>query len=153
MSSTFAIHQLCSSFPPPPCYCAVLLLTVFALQKIRTELKGLYQTMFSDPYIILLFPFFWASNWFYTYQLNCYQLFMFNTRTRSFTGLWYWLAQIVGAIAFGWFLDLNRLNRRNRAIAGWGVLFLIVNAVVSVPVHTAQPVVLVGNGFSVGRWG
>lgn len=123
------------------CYCAVL-------TALRTELKGLYETMFSDPYIILLFPFFWASNFFYTYQLNCYQLFMFNTRTRSFTGLWYWLAQIVGAIAFGWFLDLNRLNRRNRAIAGWGVLFLIVNAVVSVPVHTSRSGV--GNRF---QWG
>ena len=102
--------------------------------------------MFSDPYIILLFPFFWASNWFYTYQLNCYQLFMFNTRTRSFTGLWYWLAQIIGAIIFGWFLDFKGLTRRNRAIAGWGVLFVIVNAVVSVPYRMAQPIALVGNG-------
>ncbi|KAI5818130.1 major facilitator superfamily domain-containing protein [Pyronema omphalodes] len=104
------------------------------VQRIRhpsalEEFKGLYQTLFSDPYIILLFPFFWASNWFYTYQMNAYNLFMFNTRTRSFTGLWYWLAQIIGSISFGAFLDSKKLTRRNRAIAGWVILFVIVNVV------------------------
>ncbi|KAF8252201.1 MFS general substrate transporter [Wilcoxina mikolae CBS 423.85] len=94
-----------------------------------SELKGLYETLFSDPYIILLFPFFWASNWFYTYQQNAYNLYMFNTRSRSFTGLWYWLAQIISALLFGWFLDHKKLTRRHRAIAGWGILFIIVNVV------------------------
>jgi hypothetical protein len=96
-----------------------------------SEFKGLYRTLYTDPYILMLFPFFWASNWFYTYQQNAYNLYMFNTRSRSFTGLWYWLAQIVASLLFGWFLDNKRLTRRNRAIAGWVVLFLIVNAVVS----------------------
>jgi hypothetical protein len=95
-----------------------------------SEMKGLYQTLFSDPHIIFLFPFFWASNYFYTYQQNAYNLYMFNTRSRSFTDLWYWLAQIIGALFFGWFLDNKRMSRRNRAIAGWVLLFLIVNAVV-----------------------
>jgi len=94
-----------------------------------SEMKGLYQTLFSDPHIILLFPFFWASNYFYTYQQNAYNLYMFNTRSRSFTGLWYWLAQIIGSLFFGWFLDNQRMSRKNRAIAGWVLLFLVVNAV------------------------
>ncbi|KAA8904795.1 major facilitator superfamily domain-containing protein [Sphaerosporella brunnea] len=96
---------------------------------ILSEFKGLYETVLSDPYILLLFPFFWASNWFYTYQQNAYNLYMFNTRTRSFTGLWYWLAQIVASILFGLFLDNKKLSRRNRALAGWIVLFLIVNSI------------------------
>lgn len=91
-----------------------------------SEIKGLYETFISDPYIVLLFPLFWASNWFYTYQFNGYNLFLFNTRGRSFSNLWYWLAQIFGAISFGFFLDSQRLSRRNRAIVGWGVLFGIV---------------------------
>jgi hypothetical protein len=54
---------------------------------------------------------------------------MFNTRTRSFTGLWYWCSQILGSLAFGAFLDNKRWPRRRRAMAGWGVLFVILNAV------------------------
>lgn len=34
------------------------------------ELKGLYVVLRSDPYIILLFPMFFASNFFYTWQFN-----------------------------------------------------------------------------------
>jgi len=78
----------------------------------------------------LLFPYFWASNWFYTYEQNAYNLYMFNTRTRSFTGLWYWLFQIFGSLLFGWFLGNKSWSRRRCAIAGWAVLFIIVNAVV-----------------------
>jgi sugar phosphate permease len=56
---------------------------------------------------------------------------MFNTRSRSFAGLWYWLAQIIGALLFGWFLDFPKMTRRHRAIAGWVLLFVIVNVIVS----------------------
>jgi hypothetical protein len=104
------------------------------VQRVRhpsalAEFKGLYETLFSDPYIILLFPFFWASNWFYTYQQNAYNLYMFNTRSRAFTGLWYWLSQIIGSLLFGWFLDNKILNRRKRAMAGWALLFVIINVI------------------------
>lgn len=58
---------------------------------------------------------------------------MFNTRSRSFTGLFYWLAQIFGALLFGWFLDNKKLTRRNRALAGWAILFVIVNVIVRTP--------------------
>lgn len=94
-----------------------------------TELTGLVQCLYTDAYIIWLFPFFLASNWFYTYQFNVYQLYMFNTRTRAFTGLFYWLAQIVGSISFGYFLDTKKLTRRNRALGGWVLLFIIVNVI------------------------
>lgn len=93
---------------------------------IKSELKGLWETLYSDPYIVLLFPLFWASNWFYTYQQNAYNLYMFNTRSRAFSGLWYWLAQIAGSLLFGWFLDNQFMTRRHRAIAGWALLFVLV---------------------------
>ena len=51
---------------------------------------------------------------------------MFNTRSRAFSGLWYWLAQIVGSLLFGWFLDNPFMTRRRRAIAGWALLFVLV---------------------------
>lgn len=103
-----------------------------------SEIKGLYQTLRSDYYIILLFPMFWASNWFYTYQQNGYNLYMFNLRGRAFNNIWYWLAQIFGAIVFGFILDNVRLgSRKRRAWLGWGILFVIVNVIVrSSPINT-----------------
>lgn len=93
-----------------------------------SEIKGLWATLKSDSYILLLFPFFWASNWFYTYQQNSYNVYMFNLRGRTFTNLWYWLAQIIGALMFGFFLDNKKMSRRTRAISGWVILFAVVNA-------------------------
>lgn len=43
---------------------------------IREEFTGLYRTVVSDPWIILLFPMFFASNYFYTYQFNGELLFL-----------------------------------------------------------------------------
>lgn len=34
----------------------------------KTEIKGLYIALRTDPYIILLFPMFFASNWFTTWR-------------------------------------------------------------------------------------
>ena len=34
----------------------------------KTEIYGLYVALRTDPLIILLFPMFFASNWFYTYR-------------------------------------------------------------------------------------
>lgn len=34
----------------------------------KTELMGLYIAIRSDPYILLLFPMFFTSNWFYTWR-------------------------------------------------------------------------------------
>ena len=34
------------------------------------ELVGVWKVLRSDPYLFLLFPLFFASNWFYTYQFN-----------------------------------------------------------------------------------
>ncbi|KAF8445503.1 major facilitator superfamily domain-containing protein [Terfezia claveryi] len=95
-----------------------------------TEVKGLYQTLISDYYIILLFPMFWASNWFYTYQQNGFNLYLFNLRGRAFNNIWYWLSQIFGAVVFGFILDNVRLgSRKTRAWLGWGILFVIVNVI------------------------
>lgn len=34
----------------------------------KTEIKGLYIALRDDPLIVLLFPMFFASNWFYTWR-------------------------------------------------------------------------------------
>ena len=49
----------------------------------RSEIFGMWEVFRSDPYIVLLFPMFIASNYFYTYQFNDVNSARFNTRTRG----------------------------------------------------------------------
>lgn len=90
-----------------------------------SELKGLYETLISDPYIVLLFPMFLASNWFYGYQFNSVNAAYFNIRTRSLNSLLYWLMQMVGAYVFGTLQDLKWFSRPTRGKIVWGVLFAV----------------------------
>ncbi|CAK4031337.1 UNC93 [Lecanosticta acicola] len=90
----------------------------------KSELMGLWETLFTDPYILCLFPMFFASNWFYTYQFNDVNLY-FNVRTRALNDVLYWLAQIFGAIIFGYGLDSTKLRRTSRAIIAWFALLAL----------------------------
>ena len=91
----------------------------------KTEIFGLWETLLSDPYVILLWPMFFASNWFYTYQFNDYNLAQFNTRTRALNNVLYWTAQIFGALIFGFALDISSIKRTTRAKAAWAALFIL----------------------------
>ncbi|CAE6426280.1 unnamed protein product [Rhizoctonia solani] len=95
----------------------------------KTEIMGLWIALRTDPSILLLFPMFLASNWFYTWQFNDYNGALFNIRTRALNSLVYWVSQIFGSVAIGLLLDSGRLGRRLRAFLGWGVLFAMVFAV------------------------
>jgi hypothetical protein len=90
-----------------------------------SEIFGLWEVFLSDPYIVMLFPMFFASNWFYTYQFNDVNLAHFNTRTRALNSTLYWSAQIVGAVVFGYALDLKFLRRTLRAKAAWVALVVL----------------------------
>ncbi|KAF2144873.1 uncharacterized protein K452DRAFT_324711 [Aplosporella prunicola CBS 121167] len=90
-----------------------------------TEVKGLCQTFVSDPYIIALFPMFFASNWFYTYQFNNVNAAYFNTRTRALNNTLYYVMQIVGAFIMGYGLDQTGIRRTVRAKIVWAVLFAL----------------------------
>jgi len=92
----------------------------------KTEFAGLWITLRTDPYVLLLFPMFLASNWFYTWQFNDYNDGLFNIRARSLNNLVYWLAQIVGSLAIGFILDQKKLTRRFRAFTGWVILLVMV---------------------------
>lgn len=84
---------------------------------------GLVETVRFEPFVILLFPMFFASNWFYTYHFNAINGSYFNTRTKALNGLLYYLAQIIGAILVGYAVDQERVSRSMRAKAGLVVLF------------------------------
>ena len=93
------------------------------------ELKGLFVLLRSDPWVVLLFPMFLASNWFYTWQFNDFNGVLFTLRTRSLNNLLYWLSQMVGSLAIGQILDNKRMSRKSRAWLGWAIVFAVMWAV------------------------
>ncbi|KAI0809164.1 MFS general substrate transporter [Irpex lacteus] len=92
----------------------------------KTEFEGLWVALRTDPYIVLLFPMFFASNWFYTWQFNDFNGAVFNIRARALNNLVYWLSQIVGSVSIGFLLDQQGISRRIRAFSGWCVLVFMV---------------------------
>lgn len=90
-----------------------------------SEFKGLWETLYTAPWILLLFPMFFASNIFYTYQNNDMNAAAFNIRTRSLNNLLYWLAQIIGAVINGYALDYSGVSRSVRAKASFIFLFIL----------------------------
>ncbi|KAH9877679.1 hypothetical protein J1614_002896 [Plenodomus biglobosus] len=95
----------------------------------KSEILGLWETLRSDSYIILLFPMFFASNWFYTYQFQDVNKARFNIRTRALNGTLYWLAQILGAFVSGFALDFPNIRRTSRAKFAWLAMFVLTFAV------------------------
>jgi hypothetical protein len=92
----------------------------------KIELIGLYVALKTDPLILLLFPMFFASNWFYAWQFNDFNGSLFNIRTRSLNSMLYWSAQIVGSLIMATVLDKKSLSRRTRAFIGWAMVFVMV---------------------------
>lgn len=95
----------------------------------KSEIFGSFKLLIKEPKIFLLFPMFFASNWFYTYQFNEFNAGRFNIRTRSLNSLLYWLFQMIGAVVIGTVLDLKYFKRSTRARIGWGLLFCVSFAI------------------------
>lgn len=93
------------------------------------ELQGLFILLKSDPWVVLMFPMFLASNWFYTWQFNDYNGVLFTLRTRALNNLLYWLSQMVGSVLFGQVLDNKRMSRKSRAWLGWAIVLVFMWAV------------------------
>lgn len=91
----------------------------------RTEIFGLWEVFLTDPYIVLMFPMFFASNWFYTYHFNDYNGAIFNTRTAALNNVLYYVMQIIAALVFGYILDIQSIRRTTRAKGVWVVLFVL----------------------------
>lgn len=90
-----------------------------------SEFKGLWDTIRDQKWIVLLFPMFFTSNIFVTYQTNGMNLMHFNVRTRALNNVLYWLAQIIGALVFGYALDYGKIRRSVRAKASYITLFVL----------------------------
>ncbi|KAG1822471.1 MFS general substrate transporter [Suillus subaureus] len=93
----------------------------------KTEFFSLFIALKTDPWIILLFPMFIASNYFYTWQFNDYNGGLFTIRARGLNNFMYWTSQIFGSIFIGYFiLDQKKVRRRVRAFCGWILVFFMI---------------------------
>jgi MFS family permease len=92
----------------------------------KSEFLGLYETFFTDPYILALFPMFLASNWFYAYHFTDINGAYFNLRTRALNNVCYYIFQIIGAYTFGFALDYKGLRRTVRAKIALFALFALI---------------------------
>ncbi|KAL2016981.1 hypothetical protein VTK56DRAFT_2700 [Thermocarpiscus australiensis] len=95
----------------------------------KTEFVGLFETITQSPWVLLLFPMFFASNTFYTYQPNDMNAAHFDTRTRALNNLLYWVSQIFGAIIFGYALDFPKVRRSIRAKGSFVALVVLTFAI------------------------
>ncbi|GAW02736.1 duf895 domain membrane protein [Lentinula edodes] len=91
----------------------------------KTQFLGLWVTLKTDPMILLLFPMFFTSNWFYTWQWNDFNAALFDLRGRSLNSFLYWTSQIFGSIGISFLLD-SKLSRRARAFSGWAALMILI---------------------------
>ncbi|KAG1855577.1 MFS general substrate transporter [Suillus subluteus] len=93
----------------------------------KTEFLSLFIALKTDPWIVLLFPMFLASNYFYTWQFNDYNGALFTIRARGLNNFMYWTSQIFGSVFIGYFvLDQTKVRRRVRAFYGWVLVFLMI---------------------------
>ncbi|KAF9638525.1 hypothetical protein BFW01_g9422 [Lasiodiplodia theobromae] len=92
----------------------------------KSELTGLYKTLITEKWIVTLFPFWAASNWFYTYQNNDFNAPHFTIRTRSFNGLWSNFFNMLGVWFMGIFLDLRSEKYSRKIRARCGLIFIFV---------------------------
>ncbi|GAA5888904.1 hypothetical protein JCM5296_005038 [Sporobolomyces johnsonii] len=96
---------------------------------VKDQLVGLFKLLRNDYMIFLLFPYFLASNWMYTYQQNSFNGARFTLRTRSLNSLLYWGCQCVAAGCFGIAIDSTRFRRTTRAWGGFAFLLCLAMGV------------------------
>ncbi|KAG2081098.1 MFS general substrate transporter [Suillus discolor] len=95
----------------------------------KTEVSRLYVALKTDPWIIFLFPMFFASNYCFTWEYNNYNGAIFTIRARALNSLMSYTSQVFGSIFLGYFiLDQKRVRRRVRALYGWSLVFFVVFA-------------------------
>ncbi|KAI8871040.1 MFS general substrate transporter [Ramicandelaber brevisporus] len=99
------------------------------LQKYTNVTKEFVEVlkMFTNKWMLLLFPAFFSSNFFYSYQFGVVNGVLFNTRTNALNSAIYWFAQMVGAAGFGQLLDRESMTRKRRAFIGFVLAAVLFN--------------------------
>jgi MFS family permease len=106
--------------------------TSVAFEQARSPKEELVAAVeaFRDPFVWRNLLFWFASNWFYTYDFNGFNGSQFNVRTRGLNSALFWAAQMLAAWLFGGVLDGPQTPAR-RAMLGMtlNVIALVVSLV------------------------
>ncbi|KAK9763565.1 hypothetical protein K7432_009632 [Basidiobolus ranarum] len=98
--------------------------TGFSLSHELRQLVG----AITNRNLLLLWPIFLYSNWFYSYGFGDLIRDFFTPRTRTFNNIFYWASQMLGAFTFGQFLDNPLFLRSKRAVLGLAFIVLFYTA-------------------------
>ncbi|KAA8912244.1 hypothetical protein TRICI_003573 [Trichomonascus ciferrii] len=90
------------------------------------EFKTLYWAVNKERWILWFLPFAFSCLFYISYQTNDFNSYFFNVRTRSVNGLLYGISQLLGAVFLGIFLDIPFLERKYRAMIGWGIMLTTI---------------------------
>ncbi|KAK0757316.1 hypothetical protein N5P37_010036 [Trichoderma harzianum] len=99
--------------------------TVVQPQKSLSPKQEMHEflQLFKDWRMVALFPMFFASNYFYSYQ-GALTAFLFNGRTRALVSLLTGLGSMIGSLMIGYLTDVLPFTRRNRALTGCFIIFI-----------------------------
>ncbi|OWZ72512.1 hypothetical protein AYX14_01977 [Cryptococcus neoformans] len=93
---------------------------------VKEEIKGLWAAV-KTPYILILVPMFFSSNYFLSYQA-AFAFALFDAQTRALNAVIKSSAQILGAIVVGLLYDKVPMGRRNRGLVGIAVTSVFIIA-------------------------
>ncbi|KAI8321106.1 UNC93-like protein C922.05c-like protein [Martensiomyces pterosporus] len=83
--------------------------------------------LFLNPWILLLIPAFFMSNFFYSYQWGGFNGSIFTLRTRGLNSMLYWGSQMAAAYAISFLHDRASLSRRKRGIISLVAMAVLIN--------------------------
>lgn len=84
--------------------------------------------VFKDWRMVVLFPAFFASNYFYSYQ-GALTAHLFNARTRALVAFLTGLGSMIGSLLIGALTDILPFKRKNRALISCLVVFVLCGVV------------------------
>ncbi|EXJ84578.1 hypothetical protein A1O3_05248 [Capronia epimyces CBS 606.96] len=93
------------------------------------QLRASWQVLKDHKYIMWMWPYAWAINYYSIYQNNRYNSPVFTVRGRALNTLMSGIAQIFSAWVMLIMTDKLPLNRRHRAYVGLAFVWLLVNGV------------------------
>lgn len=88
------------------------------------EIKGAAQLLF-EPIMLQLAPYFFASNWYYTYCINFLNHLLFNIRSRGFNSAIFWGAQMISAFIFSTMLDRRNRTQREKGMTTYFLILIM----------------------------
>jgi MFS family permease len=87
----------------------------FEKRPVLEEMMGALKVI-THPVMLILTVTFVASNWYYTYQLNYLNAFLFTIRSRGLNSALYWATQMLAAYITGKILDWPGMKKKKRCL-------------------------------------